>query len=66
MVRIYYLDLGVNHKYEPEADAVEFCAGKVSDRLPWQWRYLQSEFRRFLEQLGRGEFSAASTVPSIS
>jgi len=24
---IYYLDLGVNHKYEPEADAVEFCAG---------------------------------------
>jgi len=25
---IYYLDLGVNHKYEPEADAVEFCAGK--------------------------------------
>jgi len=26
--QVYYLDLGVNHKYEPEADAVEFCAGK--------------------------------------
>jgi len=29
MVRIYYLDLGINHKYEPETDAVEFVLEKL-------------------------------------
>jgi len=50
---IYYLDLGVNHKYEPEADAVEFCAGKVSDRLcRGSSGYLSVRFRRFQNNWG--------------
>jgi len=30
---IYCLDAGISDEYQPETDAVEFCAGKASDRF---------------------------------
>jgi len=60
---IYYLDLASTISTEPEA-AVEFCAGKGDRSAVAMAVIFQSEFRRFLEQLGRRISAAASTVPS--
>jgi len=63
---IYCLDAGISDEYQPETDAVEFVLEKlVIGSAVAMAVVFQSEFRRFLEQLGR-RISAYANRPSPS
>jgi len=61
---IYCLDAGISDEYQPETDAVEFVLEKlVIGSAVAMAVVFQSEFRRFLEQLGAENFGSYFNRP---